>query len=108
MGQLDQPAFERMMKAGCTKCGHPTLVISSFIDRSLVVMAATPNDAGRWAHDGEKFVDGTYHVTCASCSHVVFDHADCPRCHATGGLAKALGETSKLVVPKRCTSCNEL
>jgi len=108
MGQLDQPAFERLMSAGCTACGHPTLEITSFIDRSVVVMAAEPNDAGRWAHDGEKFVDGTYRVACASCAHVIFEHAACPRCHAAAGLARALTTTSRLVVPKRCAKCNEL
>jgi hypothetical protein len=108
MGQLDQPAFDRLMATGCAACGHPTLEIHSFIDRTFVVMAAEPNDAGRWAHDGEKFVDGTYRVTCAKCAHVVFEDADCPRCHASGGLARALADTSKLVVPKRCTKCNEL
>jgi len=108
MGQLDQPAFDRLMQAGCTACGHPTLAITSYIDRTVIVMAADPNDAGRWAHDGEKFVDGTYHVECAKCAHVLFDHADCPRCHAEGGLAKALSSTSRLVVPKRCEKCSEL
>jgi hypothetical protein len=108
MGHLDQPAFDRLMSAGCTACGHATLAIKSYIDRTVVVMAADPNDAGRWAHDGEKFVDGTFHVACAKCAHVAFDHGDCPRCHASGGLAKALAATSKLTVPKRCPSCSEL
>lgn len=71
-------------------------------------MAADPNDAGRWAHDGEKFVDGTYRVACAQCNTVVFEHPDCPRCHAAGGLATALASESRLRVPKRCTKCNEL
>ena len=108
MGQLDQPAFDRLMTAGCPACGHATLAIKSYIDRMVVVMAADPNDAGRWAHDGEKFVDGTFHVECATCAHVVFDDGDCPRCHAKAGLAKALASTSTLVVPKRCPKCNEL
>jgi ssDNA-binding Zn-finger/Zn-ribbon topoisomerase 1 len=108
MGQLDQPAFDRLMTTGCTACGHATLAIKSYIDRTVVVMAADPNDAGRWAHDGEKFVDGTFHVECAKCAHVVFDDTDCPRCHAKAGLAKALSGTSTLVVPKRCPKCNEL
>ncbi len=108
MGQLDQPTFERVVNAGCPACRHPTVEIRSFIDRTVVVMAADPNDGGKWVHDGEKFVDGTYRVTCASCAHVVFEHADCPRCHAPDGLARALGATTGLVVPKRCTKCSEL
>jgi hypothetical protein len=72
------------------------------------MMAGTPNDEGKWGHDGEKFVDGTYHIACTKCAHVVFANADCPRCHAADGLAVALGAASRLVVPKRCAACNEL
>ncbi len=108
MGQLDQPTFERMVNAGCSACGHPTVEIHSYIDRTVVVMAAEPNDAGKWAHDGEKFVDGTYRIACASCAHVVFASTDCPRCHAAGGLTKALAESNRVAVPKRCPKCSEL
>jgi hypothetical protein len=108
MGQLDQAAFDRVVRAACTACGGLTVEIRSFIDRSLVVMAAEPNDAGRWAHDGEKFVDGTYRVTCAGCDRTAFESEDCPRCHAPGGLARALETPSRLAVPKRCPKCNEL
>jgi hypothetical protein len=108
MGQLDQPTFERVVKAGCPACGHASVEIRSFIDNAVVVMAAEPNDVGKWVHDGEKFVDGTYRVACAKCAHVVFESPDCPRCHAPGGLARALGEVSRLVVPKRCVKCSEL
>src|SRR5690349_16941323 len=108
MGQLDQASFDRAVRGGCPACGGAALEIRSFLDRSVAVMAAEPNDAGRWAHDGEQFVDGTYRVACAACAHAVFESADCPRCHAPGGLARALGEPSRLTVPKRCPSCNEL
>ena len=108
MGALDQPAFEAMVQAGCTACGGSTLQIKSIIDRSLVVMLAEPNDAGRWVHDGEKFVDGTYEVTCATCNHAVFASAMCPRCNAAGGLARVFAEPSRIAVPKRCPKCNEL
>ena len=107
MGALSQARFEELVNAGCT-CGGRLLEIRSYIDRSLVVMAAEPNNEGRWAHDGEKFVDGTYRIECASCHHVVFEHPDCPRCHAAGGLAKALADISRLQIPKRCPGCNEL
>ena len=108
MGQLDQPTFETTLQAGCPACGGTTLEIRSFIDRSVAVMAATPNNEGRWAHDGEKFVDGTYRITCTKCSHVAFASDICPRCHAAGALPRVLAETSRLEVPKRCPTCNEL
>lgn len=108
MGALDQPEFERLINTGCTACGHATLEISSYIDRSIVVMVGDPNNAGRWAHDGEKFVDGTYKMTCASCAKTVFESNMCPRCNAEGALPRALSTESRLTIPKRCPKCNEL
>jgi ssDNA-binding Zn-finger/Zn-ribbon topoisomerase 1 len=108
MGKLDQPAFEAHLRDGCPKCGAHLLEIRSFIDRSVQLMLADPNGPGKWAHDGEKFVDGTYRIACATCAHVVFESSICPRCDADGGLAKALGDRSRLAVPKRCPTCNEL
>ncbi len=109
MGQLDEPKFEAIVAAGCS-CGSRTVEIHSFIDRRVLLMLADPTDAGRWAHDGEKFVDGTYRITCASpsCKRVLFEDSICPRCNAAGGLAKALNDESRLPIPKRCPTCNEL
>jgi hypothetical protein len=108
MGALDQPAFELAIQAGCPACGGATLEIHSFIDRTVGIMLADPTTAGKWAHDGEKFVDGTYRITCASCKHVVFTSELCPRCNAPEKLATALREPSRLAVPRRCPKCNEL
>jgi hypothetical protein len=107
MGQLDEDRFEATVQRGCTACGAAALDIWSFIDRRLNIMLGDPNDDGRWVHDGEKFVDGTYRIACASCGHVVFTDDACPRCHAAGGLGRALGDANRLTVPKRCTACNE-
>ena len=108
MGMLDEPAFEAILAKGCPACGGGKLEIRSFLDRAIGLMLADPTDAGRWVHDGEKFVDGTYRIACASCQHVVFESDACPRCHAAGGLATALGSESRLIAPKRCAKCNEL
>ena len=108
MGQLDERTFDATVAAGCPACGGKTLEIRSFIDRRVLLMLADPNDAGKWVHDGEKFVDGTYAIACASCKHSVFASDLCPRCNAPGGLAKALGDTSRLPIPKKCPSCQEL
>ena len=107
MGKLDEKTFAAAVAAGCPKCGHSVLEIRSFLDRTIEVMLGDPNDAGKWAHDGEKFVDGTYRMTCASCKHVAFADDMCPRCNAPGGLARALADTSRMVLPKRCGKCNE-
>lgn len=108
MGRLDEAAFDAATRAGCPACGGAVLELRTFLDRRLVVMLGTPNDDGRWVHDGEKFVDGIYRVACPACAHVVFASDDCPRCHAAGGLARALGEPSRLAVPRRCPRCQEL
>jgi hypothetical protein len=107
MGQLGETEFDAVIRAGCRACGSTALDIRSFIDRRLDIMMGEPNDDGRWIHDGEKFVDGTFHIACASCGHDVFADTACPRCHAPGGLARALGETNRLAVPRRCPACNE-
>ncbi len=108
MGALDQPAFELAIAAGCPACGGATLEIHSFIDRTVGLMLADPTNAGRWAHDGEKFVDGTYSIACTTCKHTVFTSDMCPRCNEPGKLAAALHEPSVLAVPKRCPKCNEI
>lgn len=107
MGQLDEPRFDALVHAGCPACGHQALEIRSFLDRRIDMMLGDPNDDGRWVHDGEKFVDGTYGIACVACNHVAFTDAACPRCHAAGGLAKALAEPSRLVPPRRCAACKE-
>ena len=108
MGQLDEARSEALIGAGCTACGAKVPELRTFLDRRLLLMLADPNDAGRWVHDGEKFVDGVYRIACTQCSAVMFEDPSCPRCHAAGGLAKALGDTSRLAVPTRCASCTEI
>ena len=108
MGRLDEPTFETTVQRGCPACAATTLEIRSFIDRRLLMMLADPNDAGRWVHDGEKFVDGTYRIACLRCAHVVFESDVCPRCNAEGGLPRALADRSRLEIPRRCPSCKEI
>jgi len=108
MGALDEKRFEDIVRAGCAACGHRILEIKTYIDKSLVVMAGDPNNEGRWAHDGEKFVDGTFSITCTACSASAFASDMCPRCNADGALAKVQADTSRMHVPKRCPKCNEL
>lgn len=108
MGALDQSAFDALVRAGCPACKAPTLTIESYVERAYVMMAADPTDAGRWAYDGEKFVDGTYRVTCSTCKHVAWEDPMCPYCNAPEGLGKALAGESQLRPWKRCPQCNEL
>jgi hypothetical protein len=105
MGALDEAAFGDLVR-GCVTCGGGALDIASYIDRRVSVMLAQADDDGVWSHDGEKFVDGTYRIACPACAGVAFAADDCPRCHAAGGLARALETPSRVAVPKRCPECN--
>ena len=104
MGHLDEKSFEDAI-AGCKKCNARAFEVTSYLDRQLSVMLAEPNDDGRWAHDGEKFIDGTYRIRCIACNDEPYASDDCPRCHRPGGLSDALQSSARLTVPKRCTSC---
>jgi hypothetical protein len=105
MGHLDEAAFERTIQA-CAACGGTTFEIATYLDRVVSVMLADANDAGRWAHDGEKFIDGTYRVRCTGCGANAYASDDCPRCHREGALSAALAATSHVTVPKRCPTCS--
>ena len=105
MGQLDERSFAGHL-AACPGCAGSVFEVASYLDRKVSVMLADANDDGVWAHDGEKFVDGTYRITCAGCRTVVFASDDCPRCHAAGTLPASLAATSHLDVWRRCPKCN--
>jgi hypothetical protein len=104
MGRLDEAAFTELVR-GCPACGAAALEIASYLDRRVDVMLGDPNDDGRWAHDGEKFIDGVYRVTCTACGRALLDAPECPRCHAPGGLAAALAAPTRAMPPKRCPTC---
>lgn len=108
MGALGQTQFDELVRGGCPSCRGTLLEIRSVIDKSLVVMAGDPNDDGRWVHDGEKFVDGTYRIACVACKHAVFESEVCPRCNAPDALPRVMATPSRVVVPKRCPTCREL
>jgi hypothetical protein len=105
MGHLDEASFEAAI-AACAKCGGRTFEVSTYLDRTQSLMLADANDDGRWAHDGEKFIDGVYRVQCMNCRTDAFASDDCPRCHAPDALeANIVGAMTRLAVPQRCPSC---
>jgi hypothetical protein len=105
MGLLDEPGLERLIGAGCPKCGSPKLNFRSYVDGLLPIMGAEPIGRITWVYDGEKFVDGVYEVSCAECKEIIFAAEVCPRCHAPGGLGVALGTSNRWPVPERCPVC---
>lgn len=105
MGHLDEAAFAAKL-APCAACGSSRLELRSYLDQQIPVMLAEAAGAPRWVHDGEKFIDGTYRITCAACQNVIYASDDCPRCHATNTLPTIAAAVSRLAVPRRCSGCN--
>lgn len=103
MGHLDERSFAQHLTA--CRCGGTTFEVAAYLDRHVEVMLGDADDDGKWVHDGEKFVDGVYRITCAACRADAFASDDCPRCHAPGTLPATLGSASRLAVPKRCPRC---
>jgi hypothetical protein len=90
VGLLDEPGLERLVAAGCSGCGSVKRTFRTYVDGLLPIMVAEPVGRLTWVYDGEKFVDGVFEVTCTDCKEVQFAESVCPRCHAPGGLARAL------------------
>jgi hypothetical protein len=102
MGLLDEAGMERVIAAGCTACGGRTLVIRTYVEGLFPFVAGEPVGRPRWVYDGEKFIDGIYAVECAGCAAKLFSAEVCPRCHAEGGLSRALSRLDGWEIPGGC------
>lgn len=105
MGLLDEPGLEALIGSACEGCASPKRVFHSYVDGIVPIMGGEPVNKVVWAYDGEKFVDGVFEVRCADCNRQQFVADVCPRCHAPGGLEKALGSTNAWPVPTQCPEC---
>ena len=104
MGLLDEAGLERLVGTGCT-CGSTHLQFGSYLDGLLPIMAGEPVGKITWVYDGEKFIDGVFEVGCVACKKTLFAADVCPRCHADGGLARALETANRWPVPTECPGC---
>ena len=105
MGRFDEAALDRVIAAGCAACGANRLVFRAFLDARLPLLGGEPVGSITWIYDGEKFVDGVFEIACGACKQLAWSADDCPRCHAAGGLRKALDATNAWTVPSACASC---
>jgi hypothetical protein len=105
MGLLDESGLETLVSAGCPRCRSPRLMFRSYLDGQLPVAGGEPVGRLAWIYDGEKFVDGVFEVACAACGAVIFAADICPRCHAPGGLRRALETPNRWPVPAGCPAC---
>ena len=59
-------------------------------------------------HDTVVHLDPVYgcvnHHAGEACDEGTLADYSCPRCHASGGLLRALGDVSRLSIPRRCAS----
>jgi hypothetical protein len=107
VGLLGESELERLVAAGCAACGSNKLLFRTYVDGALPMMGGEPVGRVTWLYDGEKFVDGVYEVRCGTCDAVSFSAEVCPRCHAPGGLARALATPNDWPVPVSCPSCDD-
>jgi hypothetical protein len=107
VGLLDEAGLDRLVAGGCAACGSSKLVFRAYLDGALTMIGGEPVGRITWLYDGEKFVDGVYEVRCAACDAVSFSAEVCPRCHARGGLARALATPNDWPVPSSCPSCDD-
>jgi len=107
MGSLDEAGLDRLVATGCPKCGGRALGFRTYVDAALPLMGGEPVGTLTWVYDGEKFVDGVFEVACAGCKAVIFSADVCPRCHAQGGLARALGTPNAWPAPTSCPGCDD-
>jgi hypothetical protein len=106
MGHIDKPKLDRILARGCEACGGSTLTFRAYVDGLVPLMGGEPVGKLKWVYDGEKFLDGVFAVACAGCEASVYASPDCPRCHAPGGLEKALSSENRYPVPLACPGCD--
>jgi hypothetical protein len=104
MGLVTKEKLDELIAAGCA-CGSKRLTFSTYVDARLPLMQGEPVGKLTWAYDGEAFCDGIYEVRCATCAASLFSSDVCPRCHAEGGLEKALNAENAYDVPEACGRC---
>ena len=107
MGLLTEPDFDRLVAAGCALCGATKLMFRTYVDGAIPMVGGEPVGRITWVYDGEKFIDGVYEVRCGQCDALTFSTEVCPRCHAAGGLARALTTPNDWPVPSSWPSCEE-
>ena len=105
MGLFTEAKLEALVSAGCNGCGSRRWAFRMYVDGLTPLQGGEPVGPVKWCYDGEKFVDGVYEIRCAGCEAVVFTEGACPRCHADGGLAKALATPNAYPVPVTCPGC---
>jgi len=106
LGLLDEPGLEALVTGGCPRCRSNKLAFRSYLDGALPLAGGEPVGRITWVYDGEKFIDGVFEVRCADCDQEIFVADVCPRCHAPGGLERALGTPNRWPVPAACSGCD--
>ncbi len=107
MGALTEATFTECLQRGCAGCGGKKFLIETYVEGAFGVVEGEPDGSVAWAYKGETFVDGVFAIGCVACGGRLFDDPRCPRCHAPGGLARALAAADRRPVPAACPRCAE-
>lgn len=105
MGSLTEAAFTERLQRGCAACGGKKLFIETYVEGVFALDEGESDGSVAWAYKGETFVDGVFEVRCAGCKEALFADPACPRCHAPGGLARALEAGDRRPPPPDCPRC---
>ncbi len=105
MGLVTEADLDALVTAGCGVCAASSLVFRAFLDGKVPLLGGEPVGKPTWVYDGERFVDGIFEVRCSGCERVIFSADLCPRCHAEGGLGRALAEANSFGPPTSCPGC---
>jgi hypothetical protein len=102
---LSEEAFTALVDAGCLTCNGKRLTVEAYVAQKLPLLGGEVFGSPSWGYKGEDLVRGTYRIACDDCKNELFTATECPRCHAAGGIERALENENAFPLPTSCTSC---
>ncbi len=105
MPALDEQSYATLLASGCPQCKRNYLKLRAIQTATLSVMDGEPVSSLKWQFENDALRERVYRIDCAECKAKLFERGDCPLCHASGGLARALSAQHGLASPKSCPRC---
>lgn len=102
---LTEEAFAALVDAGCADCQRQKLLVEAVVLQKLPLLKGELYGSPSWGYKGEDLVRGTYRIACEGCKKELFAVDDCPRCHASGSLSRALSTDNAFPFAEQCTAC---
>lgn len=105
MPVLTDEALRALLRAGCPSCRRHHLRARAIVAGDLRLFDGQPVSTVTWTTPPGAFAERVYRVECVECGHLLYQHDDCPLCHAPGQLARALAGRHGVVTPPACPHC---